>query len=136
MSETTVVAVISASAALFGALLTQGLQAWLTLRTQRLQLAYGQKAEVYRNFVDKAGTFSLNPHGQPAYQGYLHAYLAARLICSETVLRALDGPVGVNVNAQRLRGEDSERVRVTSWYEALENATSAMRHDLTGLTGS
>jgi len=104
-----------------------------------MELSYGRKADAYRDFVIKAGTFAHDPWNEEKYIQYLHSYLGALIVSSDDVKQALDGPTGVSVNAQRLRKDrdfDSMyKKQATIWYEAMEAATAAMRRDLQSLSG-
>jgi len=124
---------------LLGAWGSQIIIAVANLRTKRMELSYGRKADAYRDFVIKAGTFAHDPWNEEKYIQYLHSYLGALIVSSDDVKQALDGPTGVSVNAQRLRKDrdfDSMyKKQATIWYEAMEAATAAMRRDLQSLSG-
>ncbi len=123
---------------LLGALGSQLISAIATLKTKKIELSYGRKADAYRDFMIKAGTFGHDPWNEEKYLQYLHSYLAALIIASDDVNETLNGKTGVSVNAQRLRVnrnyDSMSAIQSTSWYNAMEAATVAMRDDLQQLS--
>jgi hypothetical protein len=132
------VAIASGLFALFGALGSQVISAVTNLKAKRMELAYVRKADTYRDFMMKAGTFGHDPWNEEKYVQYLHAYLAAQIIASDSVYKALTAHGGVNSSAQQLRTERNYdamfKVQGGSWRVAMENVTQAMREDLQSLS--
>ncbi|MGI8897438.1 MAG: hypothetical protein ACR2IB_03485 [Pyrinomonadaceae bacterium] len=123
---------------LLGALGSQLISALVNLKTKRLELSFGRKADAYRDFMIKAGTFGHDPRNEEKYLQYLHSYLAALIVASDNVKETLNAKDGVSVNAQRLRVslnyDSMSTLRSTSWSNAMEAATIAMRDDLQQLS--
>lgn len=132
------VAIASGLFALFGALGSQLISAFANLRAKRMELAYARKADAYRDFMMKAGTFGHDPRNEEKYVQYLHAYLAAQIVASDSVYKALTANGGVNSSAQQLRTERDYnamfKLQRDSWRVAMENVTQAMREDLQSLS--
>jgi len=123
---------------LLGALGSQIVNIRGNLRAKKLELAYARKADAYRDFVIKAGTFGHDPWNEEKYLEFLHAYLGVLLIASEQVEIALSGEGGVNTGAQLLRTnrEYNQMAEIQSgaWHDAMKRANKAMRDDLQNLT--
>jgi hypothetical protein len=132
------VAIASGLFALFGALGSQLISAFANLRAKRMELAYGRKADAYRDFMIKAGTFGHDPWDEGKYLQFLHAYLATQIVASDGVNQVLKGENGVHINAQRLRTNRDymamSEVQRGSWLTAMETVTRAMRDDLQSLS--
>jgi|GEM_PF-4644657 hypothetical protein len=121
---------------LLGALGSQLIAARANFKLKKLELLYSRKADAYRDLVINAGTFAHDPWNEDKYLAYLNSYLTALTVASDDVEAALNGRTGVSVNAQRLRTRDYDemsRVRMGSWYNAMETATKAIRDDLQSL---
>jgi hypothetical protein len=123
---------------LLGALGSQLISAIANLKTKRMEMSYGRKADAYRDFMIKAGTFGHDPWNEEKYLQYLHSYLAALIVASDNVKETLNGKTGVSVTAQRLRVnrdyDSMSAMQSTSWYNAMEAVTVAMRDDLQQLS--
>jgi hypothetical protein len=120
---------------LLGGLGAQLISAHATLKLKKLEILYGRKADAYRDLLIKAGIFAHDPVNDEKYLAYLSAYHTALIVASEDVEEALNGKVGVSVNAQRLRttrNNVDEMVRIQSgqWYDAMKAATKAIQTDL------
>jgi hypothetical protein len=100
---TIALALASGILTLLGALGSQLISAILSMRTKRLEMSYGRKADIYRDFVVKAGTFGHDPWDEEKYVQFLHSYLAVLLVASDKVNDALVGEEGVHNSAQLLR---------------------------------
>lgn len=103
-----------------------------------MELSYGRKADAYRDFMIKAGTFAHDPWNEEKYVQFLHAYLAVQIISSEEVRQILTSDEGVNHNAQRMRVDrdllSMGRISRESWSKSMEAITIAMRDDLQKLS--
>jgi hypothetical protein len=55
-------ALISGGVALLGALGSQGLAAWVSIRSKKLGLAYKNKAQAYAELLAVVGEFALDPN--------------------------------------------------------------------------
>ena len=135
------VVLISAGAALTGALGAQLVGAWGSLKSKRLGLLYARKADAYADLLMKTGDFALDPSDRDKYLLYLASFQGALLFASPEVTEALSGvPNGLNLNAQRLRtAEDPtalEATRLTTWFDAVAATTKAMNVDLRHIAGS
>ena len=134
------VVLISAGAALAGALGSQLVGAWGSLKSKRLELLYARKADAYADLLMKIGEFSFDPSDRDKYLHYLASFQGALLFASPEVAEALRGRLdGLNINAQRLRlAEDNtalDVVRSTTWFDAVAVATKAMNVDLRHIAG-
>jgi hypothetical protein len=132
-------ALVAGSAGLLGALGTQLLTAWATLRTRRLELYFQAKAGAYKALLERLGEFGCSPLDQGKYLTFLAAYEGALVFASDEVAECLGGPSGVSVNAQRLRSAPTDETRstvaFTTWYDATKALSTAMRNDLKRLSG-
>ena len=132
-------ALVAAAAALIGALGTQLVAAWGGLRTRRLELYFQAKASAYKALLERMGEFACCPLYQEKYLTFLAAYEAALVFASDEVANSLQGPVGISVNAQRLRSATTDErrsaVTFTTWYDAAKAVSTAMRNDLKRLSG-
>jgi hypothetical protein len=118
---------------LLGVLGSQLISAWTNFRMKKMELLYSRKADAYRDFVIKAGTFAHDPWIEDKYLDYLNSYLTALTVSSDKVEQALNGTTGVSVNAQRLRYrnyDERSRIRSGDWFNAMEIATKAIQDDL------
>ena len=124
---------------LLGALGSQLISAILSMKTKRLEMSYGRKADIYRDFVVKAGTFGHDPWDEKKYVQFLHSHLAVLLVASDEVKDALVSEKGVHNNAQLLRTNRDyggmSAIQSGAWLDAMNKATNAMRDDLQSLSG-
>ena len=138
ISTALLVAIASGVFALLGALGSQAIAALANLRAKRMELSYGHKADAYRDFMIKAGTFAHDPWNEEKYVQFLHAYLAVQIVSSEDVRQILTGDEGVNHCAQRMRVErdllSMGRISSGPWTKSMESLTIAMRDDLQKLS--
>jgi len=122
-----------------GALGSQLISARLNIRARRIELYFRAKADAYRMLMERVGEFALDPGNIGKYLAFLSAHEGALIFASDDVAEALTGRAGLGVNAQRLRAADSEKERqgvaVTTWYQAVHDASRAMRNDLKRLSG-
>jgi hypothetical protein len=129
------VALVVAAAALAGALGSQLVAARSALQSRRLELYFQAKAGGYKALLERMGEFGCCPLDQAKYLTFLAAYETALLFASEEVAQMLSGPMGLSVNAQRLRSALTEEARsvvaFTKWYDATKAVSAAMRKDLT-----
>jgi hypothetical protein len=134
-----IAAIASGFFALLGALGSQIINARANLKAKRMELAYGRKADAYKDFMVKAGTFGHDPWEEEKYLEFLHSYLAAQIFASEKVNEILTGKDGVHINAQRLRSNREytamASIQSSSWLNAMHAITKAMRDDLQNLSG-
>lgn len=136
------IAIASGAFALLGSLGSQAISAIAGLRTKRLELAYARKADAYNHLMQTAGAFAHDAFNEEKYVLFLNAYLAAKIICSDEVLRVLEGPEGLNANAQRLRTAQAAQnpllekynIAATTWNAAMEKVSVVMRADLQRLS--
>jgi hypothetical protein len=132
------IVILTGTFTLLGALGSQLVSIRGNLRAKKLELAYARKAEAYRDFVIKAGTFGHDPWDEEKYVQFLHTYLAALLVASEKVEITLRGDNGVHINAQLLRTTREyipmSVIQSGSWLDAMNRATEAMRDDLQSLS--
>jgi hypothetical protein len=133
-----VLALITGLFTLLAALGSQIISTRGSLRVKRVELTYQRKAEVYLDFMVKAGTFGHDPWDESKYVEFLHAYLAALLVASPQVETSLAGEDGVHINAQRLRANREyatmAAIQSGSWLDSMRRAQEAMRRDLQSLT--
>ena len=126
-------ALLVALTGVMGALGSQLVSAFASLRMKRLELSYVRRASAYEDFMRKAASFAHDPSEEQKYVEYLLALEVALIHSSDDVAKAL-GKQGINVVAQRLRvAEDfKERqgIQVRDWYDAMKSVINAMRDDL------
>jgi len=129
-------ALISGGVALLGALGSQGLAAWVSIRSKKLGLAYKNKAQAYAELLAVVGEFALDPKNPEKYLRYLGAYEGALLFASDEVAVTLTDSTGVSVSGQRLRSaQDARQLEAAQagvWYDGIARAAKAMRADLSG----
>lgn len=128
------VSLIAAVSALAGALGSQAINAWASKSLKKMEISTQIRADAYAELIAALGDFALNPKDQASYVRYLAAYQKAKVFASDEVAQHLEGAHGINYSAQKLRqaeaGNEEEGIKVSSWYEAVERLTSAMREDL------
>lgn len=127
--------------ALIGALGSQAISARTTLKTKRLELAYGKKAQLYQNYLVEVARFLHDSEGEEKYRPYLEAYMAVRLIAPPKILsiiNAKEGEKGLHNYILMLRAYDkySEKHNLISGpiFELVEKLQEAMREDLRNFT--
>jgi hypothetical protein len=125
---------VTAGAALVGALGTQALAAFVTTRQKRYELWFACKGAAYKALITSAGVFAIDPKAEGAYLKFLAALDVATLYASPNVLPMLHGSSSINVSAQRLRtaqtNEELAGLQVTDWFEAMKRLSAALRQDL------
>jgi hypothetical protein len=135
---TALIALISGGLALVGALGSQIINTRSAQKTKKLEIFLSRKTDAYQKLLTVAGTFALDPKNGPKYLEFLAALEVATLFAAPQVQEALSGRDGLSVNAQRLRGaqtdEELQRWQVTTWYESCQRASQAMREDLRSLS--
>ena len=134
------VVLISAGAALAGALGAQLIAVLGGLKAKRFELLFSRKADAYADLHRDLGHFALDPSNNDKYLQYLASQQTALLFASPEGTNALSGkPDGLSLNAQRLRSSETTRergsVQVTTWFDSAEAATTAMNADLRRMSG-
>jgi hypothetical protein len=130
--------VVGAIVGALGVLGSQWIVARTSLKTRRLEIYFGAKADAYRRLMECIGVFAFDPHDLATYLRFLAAFEVALMFASDEVAEALTGRLGLHPNAQRLRtvsSEEREQVLVSTWYAAVKQTSTAMRDDLKRLSG-
>jgi hypothetical protein len=132
MDSTPWIALISTGGALIGALGSQGLSGWLSLRRERFRLLQERRVEAYSDLVVVWGDFAINPGKD--YWRFLAALQRAAIVGSDEVASALAGRGGLQTEAQRLRAattfDEQEEIRAGGWRVQAERVLNLMRQDL------
>ncbi|HEX3861359.1 MAG TPA: hypothetical protein VHY35_06655 [Stellaceae bacterium] len=138
MQSNIVALIIGALLGTCGTLGSQLIATRAVLRTKRLELFYGRKADAYKVLFEKATDFGVDPKNLPKFLMFQSALHVAVIVASENVADILDNPRrnGLHVSAVRLRaaGSDDEiqRIQMHEWHEAMEATKKAVRADLAG----
>ena len=122
-------------------------------RMKRLELAYNQRAEAYRDYITSTGSFvqemvdwtpdliddglhspyyeSVNPHLETGYRQYLAALGPARIVASAEVRDVL-GQVHLCVLElmKHLRAEEDATIAVKKVWDRIDWLSRAMGQDL------
>jgi hypothetical protein len=128
------VPLVTAGAALFGALSAQAISAFFGLRQKRYELWFARRGAAYEGLLASAGAYALDPRAEGAYLRFLAALDVATLYASPSVLPLLQGPGSINVPAQRLRtagsAGDLNALQFVEWFDWMKRLSSSLRDDL------
>jgi hypothetical protein len=111
-----------------------------TLSTKKLDVLFARKADAYKDVLDKAGEFGIDPKSPEKYLAFQSALHAALIVASKEVADILDGNprISLHMNAGRLRLADSQdeivRYQMNEWRVAMEGTKAAMRSDVATLS--
>ena len=128
------IALISGGLALLGALGSQIINAVVNLKSKRMELVYSRKADTYKEFMQKAGTFWNDPHNEEKHSQLVHIFFATTIVASSTVLEALKqegGMYRISRSLHRTPRESEEfDTKREAWIRVFEQVGQAMRNDL------
>jgi hypothetical protein len=143
MSDEVTTALIAGGSALGGAFigaLAGWVGAWisgrLSLKSKKIELWFGRKADAYQRVLNLAGEFAADPYNQEKYLPFIGALDAATIVASPKVADLLINPKanGLSVNAQRLRKaqtpDELQKLQMKDWYDAMKRVGDAMREDV------
>jgi hypothetical protein len=136
MSTTVWVALITAVSTGTVAIGGQIISSHVTLSTKKLEILFVRKADAYKNILEKAGEFGIDPKSSEKYLAFQSALHAALIVASKEVADILDDNprMSLHMNANRLRMADNQdeiaRYQMHEWREALESTKTAMREDV------
>lgn len=142
MNSTVTVAIITALAALSGAIFSQLISSRAALNVKRLEILFSRKVDAYSSLLERAGEFGADPKDQNKYLLLQSAIHAALIVASKGVASVLDANprISLHMNANRLRmAEDQQEIQkyqINEWRVAMESVKTAMQSDITSLTST